>query len=185
LLDEEDIDFKSLSGSTFEELTFDLLQRLGFHSQVWRQGGADQGRDIESVFNPCNPLVASYREKWFIECKNLASGVGVEEISTKIAWADAEKPDHFAIVTSSYLTSSCREWLEKIEASKTYRIHVLEGKALKTLLLGFPDLVQRYLRTSTIGYLRTLFGNGIFWDYSQAQNSYLYFIRSSTFFTWN
>lgn len=143
-LDEDDIDFSRLSGADFEELCFDLLHRLGFHGLEWRRGGADQGRDIEAKLVVTNALVGVREESWFIECKNLAKGVSVGGLADKIAWADAERPEHFVIVTSTYVTASARQWLKEIRRSKSYQIHSLEGKQLKVLTLGFPDLVERY-----------------------------------------
>lgn len=48
------------------------------------------------------------------------------------------------MITSSYVTNDCREWLTKILPSKRYRLHIVEGKALSLLLLGFPDLLLCY-----------------------------------------
>ena len=144
LFTEKDIDFQRLSPSRFEELCFDLLRQIGFYALVWRQGGADQGRDIEGAYCVTNPLVGSVVEKWQIECKKLAAGVSVEDLASKIAWADAELPRHFAIITSTYVTSGCRQWLERLKQSKPYQIHIIEGKALKALVLNYPELIQRY-----------------------------------------
>jgi len=47
---EEDVNFDRLSPDDFEELCFDLLLRMGYKNLVWRQGGADQGRDIEGKY---------------------------------------------------------------------------------------------------------------------------------------
>jgi hypothetical protein len=80
IFNEDDIRFTELNGEHFEELCFDLLHRIGFHSLKWRQGGADQGRDVEAIFSVTNPLVPSYTETWFIECKNLAKGVPVRDL---------------------------------------------------------------------------------------------------------
>lgn len=80
LFSESDIDFQSLDPSRFEELCFDLLRQLGFYALVWRQGGADQGRDIEATYHVTNPLVGPVAEKWQIECKKLAAGVSVEDL---------------------------------------------------------------------------------------------------------
>ncbi len=140
--DGKHIDFSGLDGGAFEELCFDLLRRLGFRSMIWIQGGADQGRDIEAEFKPRNPLVEDYKEKWFFECKNHRTGIGVDDLQTKLSWADAERPDHLVILVGSYLTRSCREWLRKLAPKKAYKVHVVEGKALKVLLLGYPDLIE-------------------------------------------
>lgn len=141
---EEDIVFSKLSFEEFEELCFDLILRLGFHSPIWRKGAADDGRDIEASFTVTNPIVKSYTERWFFECKLYSTGIPPDELTSKIAWADAEKPRHFALLTTSHLTNGCRNWLEKIRPEKSYVIHLIEGKQLKGLLLAVPELVVKY-----------------------------------------
>ena len=143
-ISEEDIVFSKLSFEEFEELCFDLILRLGFHSPIWRKGAADDGRDIEASFTVTNAIVKSYTERWFFECKQYSTGIPPDELTSKIAWADAEKPRHFALLTTSHLTNSCRNWLEKIRPEKSYVIHIIEGKQLKGLLLAVPELVVRY-----------------------------------------
>jgi len=141
---EQDIDFLKLSDRQFEELCFDLLLRLGFKGLVWRQGGADSGRDIEGRLAVNNSLVGPYEEKWFFECKRYEKGVPPVVLNSKIAWADAEKPKHYVIFASSYLSNDARGWLEKISHDKQYAIHTIEGKQLKQILLVFPDVVSKH-----------------------------------------
>lgn len=143
---EDDINFDTLTDGEFEEMCLDLLLRLGFHSHIWRLGGADNGRDIEVNFSVVNPLVPSYTEKWFIECKRHSTGINVTDLDTKIAWANAERPNHLVFITSSYLTNNTRVWLEKIiDLQKPfYKIHCIEGKALKYFLIKFQDITAKY-----------------------------------------
>jgi Restriction endonuclease len=141
---EEDIDLLKLNDAQFEEVCFELLTRLGFKELVWRRGGADDGRDIEGQFAVTSPLFGTYDERWFFECKRYEEGVPAEELNSKIAWADAEKPKHLAFFVSSHLTNSARNWLEKISRDKFYSIHLIEGKQLRQLLLGFSDIIARY-----------------------------------------
>jgi hypothetical protein len=57
-----DINFLSLTPSEFEELCFDLLDELGFKRLVWRQGGSDDGRDIQGVNEVSIGIVEPYEE---------------------------------------------------------------------------------------------------------------------------
>ena len=141
---EDDIDFSKLTGRKFEELCLDLLNRVGFHSLGWRQGGADQGRDIEALSSANNPLLGVWGESWFFECKNLSGGVSVNDLAEKIVWADAERPEHFVIVTSTYVTTNAIAWLRAIRKSKSYQIHTVDGKRLKKVIMSFPELMERY-----------------------------------------
>lgn len=146
---ENDIDFSRVDSRQFEEVCFDLLLKTGFHSLVWRQGGADSGRDIEAKFNCSNPMIGFYQENWFVECKHYTAGVPVSELETKFAWADACRPNHLLVVTSSYISNPARDWIEKISPSKTYKVSLLEGKQLKQLLLGYPEIISRYFISKT------------------------------------
>jgi Restriction endonuclease len=140
----EDIDFSKLNAKQFEELCFDLLFELGFKNLVWRQGGADNGRDIQGRLPVPNPLVDPFDEHWFFECKHYEAGVPPVELNSKIAWADAEKPKHFVFFVSSYITTPARTWLDAIRRDKFYRIHLIEGKQLQHLIVGFDRLVVRH-----------------------------------------
>ncbi len=140
----DDINFNTLSPAQFEELCFDLLVELGFSRLTWRQGGADSGRDIQGTRQVSTGLLAAFDETWFFECKRYESGVPPEALNSKIAWADAERPKHFVFLVSSYISNNAREWLEKLQRDKFYRIHLVEGKQLQALVLRLPVLVTRY-----------------------------------------
>lgn len=141
------IDLLQLSDKEFEELCFELVLSLGFEKVRWRKGGADNGRDIQAELSSTSSLVDRYYEQWFFECKRYSKGVPPEQLNSKIAWADAEKPKHLVIFVSSHLTNNARTWLEKIEVDKFYKIHALEGDQIKRLVLMFPKLVERYFST--------------------------------------
>mgnify|MGYP000070720620 CR=1 FL=1 len=141
---EANIDFKKLSSNEFEELCFELLLKYGFSNLIWKQGGADDGRDIEGELAINNSLLGEYREKYFFECKNFTKGVPPEKLNSKIAWADSENPQHLVFIISSYLTNSGINWLEKIKSQKKYRIHVIDGKKLLAIVLKYEDLIQKY-----------------------------------------
>lgn len=140
----EDINFDEISPRSFENLCYDLLVKYNFHNLIWREGGADSGRDIEASFT-FNNTIRNKETKWFIECKHYTSGgVPPEHLNSKIAWADAELPNSLVLFLSSYLSNGARTWLEKIIAQKQYDIICIEGEELKERLLNYPDLVERY-----------------------------------------
>jgi len=145
---QKDIKFDQLSPTAFERLCFDLLSRLGYRKLIWRQGGADQGRDIEGSFTIHSPLMEQ-ETKWFFECKHYQNGVPPEVLNSKIAWADAQQPDYLVMLLSSYPTNSAREWLEKIPIQKNYKIIVIEGTELEMQLLNYPDLIEVHFSIST------------------------------------
>ena len=141
---EEYINFKEISPENFEELCFELLLKHGFSKLIWRKGGADNGRDIEgeSIIN--NSLIGEIREQYFFECKKYEKGVPPEKLNSKIAWADAETPNHLVFFISSYISNNCRVWLNQIEKIKPYKIHIIEENNLKKLVSQHQDLVSKY-----------------------------------------
>jgi len=140
----DDIDFKNISPREFENLCYDLLIRYDYQNLIWREGGADNGRDIEASFF-FNTMLRNTETKWFFECKLYNSaGVPPKELTSKIAWADAEQPDYLVFFVSSYLTNAARTWIEKIILQKLYNIVIIEGEELKNRLINYSKLVERY-----------------------------------------
>lgn len=140
----DDIKFDQITPRAFENLCYDLLVMYNFHSLIWREGGADNGRDIEANYLFRNAMKNS-ETKWFFECKHYTSGgVPPNDISSKITWADAEQPDFLVFFISSYLTNNARTWIEKTIPQKHYKIMIIEGEELKNRLLKYPELIERY-----------------------------------------
>lgn len=144
LYTKDDIDFARLTPTEFERLCFEMLLKYGYNQIIWRQGGADNGRDIEGYYEFSNPI-ETIKTKWFFECKHYTSGgVPPEHLNSKIAWADSEQPSFLVLFISSYITTPTRTWLENIKKNKSYKIIVIEGEELKERLVVFPDLIERF-----------------------------------------
>lgn len=138
------IRFSNLTSSQFEELCYDLLRQIGFQKMIWRQGGADNGRDIEGYWVSSHPILGLQEDKWFFECKNHSNGIDPDDISSKFAWADSEDIFALVIVVSSYLTNNCRTWIEKRVKGSKYKVHVIENKQLIELLNNNQNLILKY-----------------------------------------
>ncbi|QQD13144.1 restriction endonuclease [Sphingobacterium sp. UDSM-2020] len=147
---ESDIKFEKINWKQFEELCYDILHKYQFHSLSWRQGGGDKGRDIEALFTVINPIITSYTEKWFIECKHYSKGIPIEQISGKLDWAVAEKVQHFVLMTNSYPSIATAEYIEKRQRELNFKVHIIDGKLLKQKLLVFPDLVVKYFADDAV-----------------------------------
>jgi hypothetical protein len=92
---------------------------------LWRQAGADSGRDIEATYTVAHPLVKHYNDRWFVECKLYTGNVPAEKPAMKVAWAEAERPEHLLIIASSYLSNSARTWQEKRTASASFKTYLI------------------------------------------------------------
>lgn len=144
LYNQNDIDFSKITHTEFENLCYEILPFFGFSSLTWRQGGADNGRDIEAKLLFNSSFISDHYTKWFFECKHYTNGVPPEELNSKIAWADAQRPDFFCIITSSYITNGARVWLESLIPLKPYKIIVIEGVELKRKLVTVQSLIPKY-----------------------------------------
>lgn len=136
--------FENLNDEQFEELCYLLVKYLGFINVEWRKKGADDGRDIQADYAFTNMLDESITEKYFFECKHYKNGISPEILNSKLAWADAENPDHLVIFVSSHLTTPCRRFLEKIKTRKSYKIHTIEGVKLKELIEKNAAFIYRF-----------------------------------------
>jgi hypothetical protein len=144
----DDIQFDQITPRAFENLCYDLTVAYGFHDLIWREGAADNGRDIEGNFTFHSPIKPK-ETKFFFECKHYTTGgVPPEELNSKIAWADAELPDSLVIFISSHLTNNSRTWIEKLAPQKSYDIICIEGEELKDRLINYPELIERYFSQS-------------------------------------
>ncbi len=144
IYDEKDIDFRDITPKEFENLCYELVVSYNFQDVIWRQGGADNGRDIEGKLYFNLPFVNNHCTKWFFECKHHANGVSPENFNSKIAWAEAEKPDFLVFFVTSYTTNNAKTWLEKMQINKIYKIIVIEGEELKRIISLNQSLIERY-----------------------------------------
>ncbi len=144
------INLNELNSIEFEELCYDLLTKLGFINISWRKGTgktsspSDSGRDIEAslVRNDIDNKV--YEEKWYIECKHYEKGVPADKIMNAITWASAEKVDTLLIISSNFLSNSCKQYLEKVKDTCHFRIKIWENKDLESMLNNHIDLLHKY-----------------------------------------
>jgi hypothetical protein len=110
--------FDNLSATDFEEFCFELLGEIGFINLDWRKGTgrasspADSGRDIEAVYERIDVDRTKTHEKWFVDCKHFKQGVGVNELTNLLAWAEAERPDAVLFILSGFLTNSAKDFLK-------------------------------------------------------------------------
>lgn len=93
-----------LTPAEFENLTLDLVVRLGLKNAVWRTPGRDGGRDIQgdSFIDDFSGFVS--RSSWYVECKRYADTVSWPNVWEKISYADSNSADVLLVVTTSTLS---------------------------------------------------------------------------------
>lgn len=144
------INLNDMTETEFEELCYDLLVKLGFKNINWRKGTgkigntSDSGRDIEASLMITDIDNTIYEEKWYIECKHYLNGIPADKIANAITWASAEKMDKLLIISSNFLSNSCKQYIEKIKTTCPFKIKVWENKELETMLNNHIDLLHKY-----------------------------------------
>ncbi|HUH50657.1 MAG TPA: restriction endonuclease [Flavobacterium sp.] len=138
-----DIDFQLITPTQFEQLCFKLISKIGYEKVRWRQGGADNGRDIQAVKRVQNDLVL-YDDIWFFECKHYVGGVPPAEFESKFAWANAKQPEHLVFILSSHITNNGETYLEERAEGVNYKVHLIQGNELKEVLIKHIDLIKEF-----------------------------------------
>lgn len=141
-----DIDFSKLNARSFEELVFNLLQKLGFKEieKEWRI--QDRSIDIKANFYPTDPFGAERKETWLVETKFYRESRADLKTIHQLTGYLASLPESFKglLVTNGQITSAANQWLESIESQRRIEIRVLDGTDLKRLLLQHNDLVNKF-----------------------------------------
>lgn len=151
-----DIDFQLITPTQFEQLCFKLISKIGYEKVRWRQGGADNGRDIQAVKRVQNDLVL-YDDIWFFECKHYTGGVPPAEFESKFAWANAKQPEHLVFILSSHITNNGQTYLDERANGVNYKVHLIQGNELKEVLINHIDLVKEFgLISSNLALIQLL-----------------------------
>jgi hypothetical protein len=123
----------------FEELVFTVLKSANPQQIKWRKGPGDKGRDIQVQFRRQGALGDEVNETYFVEVKHYQGGVSPSAFEGSLAWASAEQPQVLLIVTSSHLTTPCRDCLEawqrnnpKIRVPSPWERKEIENEILKS-----------------------------------------------------
>lgn len=136
----------ALSAKDFEHLCYDLVSSMpGFTNVDLRDGGADGGRDIDSVYKSKMPdNRTEIFEKWRFECKKYSNGVPYDVISGKILQANANNIDKIVIMSNMHLTPSCKDEIDNTRSNFSCKIIDWTGKHFQDILFQYPDICKDY-----------------------------------------
>ncbi len=144
------LDWSKLSPEQFELLCYHILESIGYANVEWYgKGGSDRGRDIR-----CQKVIEHLPGKqsvthWLVQCKHYKNPIPIHDLEDSISWAKAHKPTtHFLLMTTSIVTSSTRDWLEKIKEDLPFEVFLIEGPQLETLVKENVSKLQQYLPDS-------------------------------------
>jgi hypothetical protein len=139
-----------LTPTEFENLTLDLVERLGLKNAVWRTPGRDGGRDIQGDVFDEDFSGHTMRTSWYVECKQYESTVSWPVVWEKIAFADSNSADVLHFVTTSTLSPQAidevNRWNEK---RRQPNIRFWGKQDLINRLDIYPDIKVKYQLVST------------------------------------
>ena len=135
------INFDGLSGEQFETFVADLLSRIGYDT-VQADGGTaegDRGPDFQATHTSLGG------EQFLVEVKayRRSGRISVNEIQ-RLAALVKERGARGILVTSGQLTSVARQVLDRLNGTGA-QLQVLDGPALRQMLVANPDLAERHL----------------------------------------
>jgi hypothetical protein len=135
------INFDGLSGEQFETFVADLLSRIGYDMVQADGGTAEGGRGPD--FQATHTSLGG--EQFLVEVKayRRSGRISVNEIQ-RLAALVKERGARGILVTSGQLTSVARQVLDRLNGTGA-QLQVLDGPALRQMLVANPDLAERHL----------------------------------------
>jgi hypothetical protein len=146
------VSFDDLSPTEFEEFCFDLLKSAGYLNVDWRKGTplsaspADQGRDIEAIFERADLDDFRIHERWNVDAKHYAKAVPPDAFESLMSWSWATRPDVALIIVSGFLSNQAKNWIQAyVDGNRPpFRIRYWERPVLQSLVERFPALLERH-----------------------------------------
>jgi HJR/Mrr/RecB family endonuclease len=138
------IDFSRLSPRAFEQLVADLFSELGFKIEAVPTG-KDGGIDIVAMSPAPDPFGPRQPQRWLVQVKHYQHGrADLKSVHELVARLDkAGDPTTGVVVTTGQFTSAVQEWVHD-QVERGVRLELVDGTALKRLLLKHPDVARRH-----------------------------------------
>jgi restriction endonuclease Mrr len=139
------MDLDSLPWMQFEALAAELLTRYGYRSiQVEEPAAGDKGYDLRAVHGSQDEeilvQVKSYRRNGRVSVNDIRDLAGVV----------LDRGAHGLLVTTGQLTSVARQVLDRFNEAGA-QLQVLDGPALRQMLVANPDVARRHLTSAEPG----------------------------------
>lgn len=134
-----------LTPTEFENLTLDLVVRLGLKNAVWRTPGRDGGRDIQgdSFTDDFSGYIS--RSSWYVECKRYADTVSWPNVWEKISYADSNSADVLLVVTTSTLSPQAIDEVNRWnQAHKKPSVRFWNRQDVEARLGLYADIKVKY-----------------------------------------
>ena len=135
----------TLTPNEFENLVFDLMQKLGLKNCVWRTPGRDVGRDLQGEWFIEDISGYEASQNWYIECKRYNNSVDWPTIWKKISYAESNNADVLLIAVSSSLSPQAVDEVNKWNnQNKVLKIRFWNSVDIESRLRLFPEISIKY-----------------------------------------
>lgn len=138
-----DLDFSKLDAGSFEEMVGTLLDSLGFLVQ---RPLINRDVDFIASYRSRDPFGAEETTVWFVEVKfyrdQRVSITSLRQMLRALALAGGGRRG--LVVTNGRLTSVARTFLAESKEKSGREIRVIDGTELVSLLIQYPEVVNRY-----------------------------------------
>lgn len=139
------IDFSSFTKEKFERLVFDLLKSMGFKKISKQIDVQEKGADFRAEFTQRDPFGVEDRQIWIVETKFYRQDrPSVDSIRQMLGSLSFFPNAKGLLVTNGLLTSYAKEATMKLRKENAKPLRVIEGPELRSLLLRFPRLIEKY-----------------------------------------
>lgn len=150
----EDVSFAHLTPKMFEEMTRALLEAYNFQNIKQQSKFGDSGVDFIAEYYSPDPFNRIRKDIYLIETKfynqsrfNLTSVQNIVSRYKYIARPDAK----LILITNSQLTSVVKEYLREVSTSDLVDITVIDGFALKQIIIGKDQIIDKFFRYAESG----------------------------------
>ena len=134
-----------LSPAELENLSFDLLLKLGIKNLVWRTPGRDGGRDLQGEFFIEDISGFTNRQSWYVDCKRYNTSVSWPVVWEKISYAESNSADALLIVTTTSLSPQAVDEVNKWnEKRNRLAIRFWNSVDLESRLKPYPEISIKY-----------------------------------------
>jgi len=113
-------------GQALEAYAIQLMRILGLRLIAWRKRAKDSTGQAE-IDALMTGVIGSIATTWQVQCKNKPnSSVNLEDIAKEIGTATVTKATHILFVTNGTYTKDAREFANKVMASSSLSIYLLD-----------------------------------------------------------
>ena len=130
ILKELDSTNKHVRGLALEALAFKLMRLIDLSYVATRLRGIDTGgAEVDLIFESARLIFS----RWQVQCKNVAAGVGLDDVAKEVGLTLALKSNVIAIVSTGKISAQARQYASKVMKDSNLNIALLDRGDLEKI----------------------------------------------------